>query len=418
MLTSKKIESYGPWIIVLMALSLFAKESITTIFYMLAIVWSLLFVFMKKQQIARKNFGFVLMPFLLYFLLGVVGLLVNSESNLNYQTRLLPFLFISLFALIFTINKGFKNKFLQFFVIGNIALLGILDLWAIYDMVSENSLYVNINGREYYRFLYTRFTGGDYFSHIYLSAYTVFSLTLLFKLESLKKSQRYLASGYLLLHLFMMGSRAVVIALLIASFAILLISAFRNRKHLAKLVVFIAVVLGLFSSAYIFRDTVLFNRYSQVFEWTEKRDLLLQRNNSINKRVKIYVIGSSFFGTKSFEIDGTGIVDKAIAEQYQSKFKESFSFKTETYNAHNQYIHNFIDWGYLGILILILLLFFLVKQASMQGSTPLLFFWIFFTFLLLMESVLIRQRGILLFAFASSLTMTNYELAKRKCLEK
>ncbi|WP_425235169.1 O-antigen ligase family protein [Ulvibacterium sp.] len=381
---------------------------------MLAIVWGIPYIISKKLRTLPKKFGHGQLPFILYFLLGIVGLLVNADSNLDYQTRLIPFLFVPLFAIIFMTNEKFKKKFLQFFIVGCIALLVFLDLWAIYDMVSERSLYVKINGRMYYRFLYTRYTGGGYFSHIYLSSYSVFSIVALFLLKNVNKSPKYFAAIYLLLHLFMLGSRAVVIALLLAGFAQLAISAFKSRKHFLRLIIFTGIVLGLFTSAYIFRDTVLFNRYSQVFEWTEKRDLLLERNNSINKRVKIYVIGASFFDTKSFEIDGTGIVDKAIANRYESTFKDYFSFKTETYNAHNQYIHNFVDWGYLGIFLLISLLFVLFKQASIPGSAPLLFFWIFFVFLLLMESVLIRQRGILLFVFASSLTMANYHLDKRK----
>ena len=201
----------------------------------------------------------------------------------------------------------------------------------------------------------------------------------------------------------MMGSRAVVIAMLFAAILYLTIASVRNKKFIKFLLSFFAIVMLLFSVAYIFRDTVFFNRYSQVYEWYENKDLLLKRNTSINKRFKIYVIGGSFFSEKTFSIDGTGIVEDEIQKKYNTSFSDDFSFRTETYNAHNQYINNFIDWGYLGILVLLLMLVLIIKICLQQKLYWVAYFWLFFVFLLTMESVLIRQRGILLFVLFFSL---------------
>ena len=113
-----------------------------------------------------------------------------------------------------------------------------------------------------------------------------------------------------------------------------------------------------------------------------------------------------FFSTKSFEINGTGIVDQSIERRYNEMFKNSFGFNTETYNSHNQYINNFIDWGYLGVLLLIILLGILVRRSILSKAYWLAFFWIFFAFLLMMESALIRQRGIMLFVILGGITLS------------
>lgn len=393
----------------LLALSLFAKESITTFIFIGFVVLLAVQVVVDPEKrglyfSTRKNRFVVVLA--IYFFLGLLGVLLNPESKVGYLTRLAPFLLASFLIFHNQSSKKSFSIFIRAFILGNLLLLLSLDFLAIYDMVKDNSLFVELGDKKYYRFLYTRYTKGDYFSHIYLSTYTLLTLVLTHQFNYMSKKAKWILTVYLLIHLFMMGSRAVVISLIAASLLFLVIASIRKAKYLKYLLTLLLGLLLLFGTAYIFKDTIFFNRYSQVYEWYGKRDKVLERNYSINKRLKIYIIGSSFFKTKSIEIEGTGIVDQEIEKRYHERFKDSFNFKTETYNAHNQYIHNFIDWGYLGILVLLLLLYFLIHDAARKKYFWILFFWLFFTILLGMESFLIRQRGIMLFIIFGSLLIS------------
>ncbi len=394
---------------VLVAATLFAKESFNSFFFISFIFFVALQIFMngKKRKLYFKTLSnrFVLL-LIIYFLLGLVGLYLNPNSKENYLIRLLPFLLASF---VMTYNRTSNHNFLFFikaFILGNLVLLLVLDFWAIYDMIKNHSLFVEVEGRQFYRFLYTRYTDVEYFNHIYLSVYTLLTLVLIHQFNFLHKTAKWVLTLYLLLHIFMMGSRAVVISIIVASILFLVIASVMKVRFLKYLLSLVLGLLLLFGAAYLFKDTILFNRYSQVYEWYDNSDKVLERNYSINKRIKIYIIGSSFFKTKSFEITGTGIVDQQIETRYNEMFKDSFNFETETYNAHNQYIHVFIDWGYLGVLVLVLLLYFLIKDAYRKKYLWILFFWLFFLILLSMESFLIRQRGIMLFVLFGSLLIS------------
>ena len=379
-------------------LALFAKESIGTFCFIAFAFFALLFL-IKYREKNHFDTIFISITVLMvaYFTLGIIGVIVNGESSTAYLVRLVPFCVAPILLLYFRLQQQHIVTFSKLFLAGNLILLLALDFYAIVEMVAEGSLYVTQGNYKFYRFMYTRYTTGEYFSHIYLSAYSFLSLILIMQYAPFQRKINHILIGYLLVHLFMMGSRAVVIAMLCAAILYLTIAAIRDRKYVKYLLSFFGIVLVLFSVAYVFKDTVFFNRYSQVYEWYENKDLLLKRNTSVNKRFKIYVIGASFFSEKSFSIDGTGIVENKIQQRYKTSFSDEFSFKTETYNAHNQYFNNFIDWGYTGILILLLLLILIVQITLKQKLYWIAYFWLFFAFLLTMESVLIRQRGILLF---------------------
>lgn len=395
---------------ILTMFALFAKENTSTIIF-IAFTISIITVLIKNRKIiAKKNIKLtIIILFCIYFLIGVCGIIINSKSSTNYLTRLVPFIISPLILLYFNqIKLNQKKAFLKAFVLGNLLLLLVLDLWALKDIIANKSLFVIQGGREYYRFLYTRYTNPDYFNHIYLSLYSFLSGILLFQFNLTSNKTKWFLSGYFLIHLFMMGSRAIIISILFGAIFYLIVSSFINKKNIKYLVVFSTVIISLISTTYLFKDTLFFNRYAQVFEWYNNKDIILERNYSINNRIKIYMIGMSASVNHNGGIRGTGIADKVIKNTYELSFKDKFPLKTKTYNAHNQYINNFIDWGYVGVIALIWLLIIINKRCFKQHLFWVGYFWICFAILLLMESVLFRQRGILLFIIFYSL-FTQYK---------
>lgn len=378
---------------------LFLKENISAILFIGFIFFSLVNLIEKKKKniILQRTSKIIIVLMVAYFLIGVTGVIINPESKKNYLTRLLPFLFSPFLFYIFQDLRNKNMLFIKCFVLGNIILLVFLDISAIIDMITNQSLFIVKEGREYYRFLYTRYTNPNYFNHIYLSLYTFFSAILIYQFKLTTSRLKWITLTYFFIHLFMIGSRAMIISILFGSLIYLFILAIIKKKHLKYLFIYIFCIASLFSITYVFKDTLLFNRYSQVFEWYGKRDNILERNYSINNRIKIYILGASVINEGNGGIQGTGIAEEKIKNTYSKKFKNEFPFKTKTYNTHNQFINNYIDWGYAGLITLSLLLILVIKQAIEKQNYALAFFWISFTLLLMMECILYRQRGIMLF---------------------
>jgi hypothetical protein len=392
----KQIISYAE--ILLMA-SFFLKENLNSLAIILFSLLILVQCIVIKGYIAFKKAIVIGLPLILYYLLSLIGIFVNQDSNNDYLVRLLPFLVSPIF-IYYHVSSGSKKTAINFFLLANVLFLIFLDILAIKDMIIANSLFIVEEGGKNYRFLYTRFTG-NYFNHIYLSTYSLFSIALLFQFKIVKTNfLRNLLAAYLLLHIALLGSRAVVIGILIASLFSFIALSILDKKNLKYLLGLLVAFLIASSVIYSYRNTLLMNRYAQAFEWWENKELILKRDYSINNRAKLYVIGFSMFeDLDRYDINGTGLAPNEIKRKYSSEFKDEFILKTITYNAHNQFINNFIDWGILGILLLCYLLFMTVKVSFANKLNWIAFFWLSFCIILMMESFLIRHRGIVFFVF-------------------
>ncbi len=384
---------------ILFMASFFLKENLNSMALILFSSSIFALCILKKDFSSLRQAFVIGLPLVLYFVIAFIGFYTNKDSSSGYFLRLVPFLISPLFIYYYRSSDS-KKTIITAFLVANVLCLLFLDILAMKDMLIAKSFFVVEQGRENYRFLYTRFTG-DYFNHIYLSTYSLFSLVLLlqFKLVNNKILRLALAS-YFILHIAFLGSRAVVIGILLASFLSIVALSILDKKNLKYLLVLLAAFLVTTSVVYTFKNTLLMNRYAQAFEWWKNKDLLLKRDYSINNRAKLYLIGFSMFeDLERYDINGTGIASREIEAKYLSDFAEKFNFNTITYNAHNQFINNFIDWGILGVLLLCYLLFLAVKKAYENKLNWIGFFWLSFCIILMMESVLIRHRGIIFFVF-------------------
>src|SRR5690606_37704802 len=165
MINSSKIERILFLLSVGVMFSLYFKENLNSLFLIAFSVVLIVQMLNRNQFPLQKEQLVISVPMIIYLLLAVVGSFVDNGSNLNYVVRLIPFAMTPLFIYYFSsIKIKLKLELVGSFIIGNLILLFVLDLLAIYDMVKNNSLFVELEGRNYYRFLYSRFTL-DYFNH-------------------------------------------------------------------------------------------------------------------------------------------------------------------------------------------------------------------------------------------------------------
>ncbi len=385
---------------VLLVATLFLKENINSIAIILTSLLIFLCIVRKGDFRSFTHKGILKqgLPLVLYFVLAVAGWLINQDSNGNYAMRLLPFLIAPLFLYYFYYFRESRAVIARYFIAATLVFLVFLDFQAIQDMIVAHSVYVVQEGRTYYRFMYTRFTGA-YFNHIYLSTYILMAIFLVLQFKTFRK--KYIRAGILCffaVHLLLLSSRAVIIAVLLGGFLVLAYVSFRNPRNVKYLILLITGLAAATLIVYSFRDSLLLNRYSQAFELYKHQDRILQRNYSINNRIKVYIIGAALLSEpRLYGINGTGLSYDIIREKYNSAFREEFPFETSTFNTHNQYINNFIDWGLLGLFIMAYMLYLPVTSAFKRKQYWLLTFWLSFLFILAMESFLIRHRGIVFF---------------------
>ncbi len=385
---------------VLLVATLFLKENINSMAIILVSILILILIIKKAgyKSFSDKEMLWYGLPLVLYFVLAITGLLLNQNSNGTYVLRLVPFLIAPLLLYAFQKFPESRDVVIRYFIAATVVFLLFLDLLAIRDMLLSHSLYVVHEGRTYYRFMYTRFTG-EYFNHIYLSTYILMAIFLVLQFKSFRR--KYIRLGILCFfacHLLLLSSRAVIIAVLLGGFLVLTYISIRDRRKVKNLILLIAGLAAAVLLVYAFRNTLLLNRYSQAFELYEHQDRILQRNYSINNRIKVYIIGASLLSEpRLYGINGTGLSYDIIRDKYNTTFREEFPFETSTFNTHNQFINNFIDWGIPGLVFTAFLLYRPVATAYKRKQYWLLTFWLSFVFILAMESFLIRHRGIVFF---------------------
>jgi O-antigen ligase len=103
---------------------------------------------------------------------------------------------------------------------------------------------------------------------------------------------------------------------------------------------------------------------------------------------------------------GTGATKKHVLRFYEKEgLSKAIKYK---YNAHNQFIQFFIANGLLGVFCFLLCIVLPLKLALSSKDWIFVSFIFVFFFTSLVESTLLRQKGIVFFALFNSLLIANF----------
>ena len=137
-------------------------------------------------------------------------------------------------------------------------------------------------------------------------------------------------------------------------------------------------------------------------------DRITKFNQSIANRIELNKVGTELVVKKVILGYGAGNVDVKLKKEYERLgIREAFS---QNYNIHNQYLQSLLATGLGGFGLLMALIVFTLKFAKNRMFAFLLLsqFLIFF----MIESVLVRQKGIV--AFITWLLFISLYLHKEK----
>lgn len=230
---------------------------------------------------------------------------------------------------------------------------------------------------------------GKYSIHpLYASIFVIISLIFSIPIHEKSKTKStklfVLLSAIFLIVILLLLSRksAILITCLIFT-----VSFFKRGK--GKHITYFFIALIIFSLLIYIIDP-LWLRFSELI------DTILQLNQSStgSTYTRINIFNCSFDAIKNAPFFGYGIGD--VKEVLTACFLEN---KSAYYNTHNQFLGAWLSAGFFGITSLIVMFFYGFRSAIKHGNLIHTFILFLFLSMALVENILERQDGILLFSF-------------------
>ena len=121
--------------------------------------------------------------------------------------------------------------------------------------------------------------------------------------------------------------------------------------------------------------------------------------NSSSVRLAIYRCSFNKVLEKPIFGYGWGRGNDALRDCFEEEF---YPLASDDYNSHNQYLGYLLDGGLLAGMILIHFVVYFFRKAIIRKDITMAAIVLFYAIIMLMENILVRQAGIILFIFIFS----------------
>lgn len=363
--------------------------------------------FYKKKRIDYKWLiinSSLYLTYLLFFLFsnnrGEIGRLLETSLSI----LIMPIIF-NVFISDIRFNKQLKIKFYNFFIFSSFVFSLIILSAIIFD-----------NSTIYYSNWYTNKARTIIENYpvigqhpIYASLF--FSISILFatdvvknfNLKGFKLRIYYFSIFFNIILLLFFLSKGVILALLVTLFSLFFLTSKWSKKK----------TLILLSSIILISCLFLFNRRMNELinlDTYKKVDI----NYSTGLRVGIYKCVFDLIPEKWIMGYGPGNTQQVLDSCYATK---STLLLEKTYNSHNQYFDVLLKTGIFGFLVFIYFLRISYIRAKNNNNFIATYIILFFSIVLFIENLLLRQTGVILFYFFItffSKFINNHNLEKYK----
>lgn len=353
------------------------------------------FKYWKSEVIKGYRWAFVLTSM---YLLHVVYLFFTPKQFLpNLNTMLEGYASMLLLPFVFTLinpeTKKIIHRSLLWFVLANVisCLIGNIYYLAVHNNFSD------IPGHVLYRQLFESATG---IHPTYMGMFLCFSVCILFLNDRWKRNLRnwvivvvYLIFFVLLLALFPKTP-------MIAMGLVVIYWAWLYRKQKDKLFPLLGALAIAIIIAWLFIPFAgqRLDEFSTVWKNHTAHSLI---DNSVNMRKLIWKIDWSILKKNWITGVGPGQIINELTTQYMF-YSIVMHFPLGVYNTHNQYIHFWICFGVLGLVLFLLILFVHYRKAVKLNSALYISLLILLTICFFTENVLARQYGVIFYALFTS----------------
>lgn len=381
------------WLLILTAVSLvFPDYSLVSKFMILLAIYWLFFYnsLQEKIWLLKQNW----LPFLsvsFLFWIAVIGMIYshNLRGAIHDLILKLPFLLLPL--IIFSSKNiiGFKTVYKYFsFTVLFVSISSIFQALILKYLYETDYMY-------YQEFSFFTNKHPTYFGLMLVLAF------IYFLIDVLKNKQlnfiNLLALFFLLITLFINANRmSLIIVFLDALF--LSWYGFSGQKKWLSVFLLLLLSLGM-TQTHFFQNRILPS-------FNQKDGDLVKRIRNANLVIKTiqnqnFLIGR---GTESNRDD--------LYQRYKQAGAK-IAYK-EKYNAHNQFLETTLDFGFLGLLVLLIFMGYHLYRIIKHKQIAFLVIYLSIVAFMFTESILERQVGIILFALFLSLILREMNPSKHK----
>lgn len=343
----------------------------------------------KKGSFDLKTANLFLVAF--FAIIFIRELLVDWNESLGIIINYIPFLGIPV-IISFQAKKLKKITpvVLKVFLVGCLLNVSINLSYAVYRGIIENEQGIN-----FWYFTYEFLSEPFGIQPIYLGLFYVFGILILNHFKSETTNSYFYNATILILTLgiFLLSARIAILCLiLLIPLQLLLIKKLSVRN--------ILILISIFGIAFLFaiQNPVVKNRIFKVtkegnfYSGTSLRSAIWESAYNVSKNNLVWGLGEKK-------------ADLLMVEAY--KDKELKVPVQQRYHSHNQYLQTLVQYGIIGLLVLLGALFWPMIKV-LRKSDYLGFLWLLlFSISAVTESVFTRQWGILSFAFFTSLLLLN-----------
>jgi len=375
------------------------------------ILWAIFWIIENYDRtgefkLINKHYKYLFFSFLLYYSWQLIGLLYTADIEMglsNLFGRLSLIIFPTVLIFPGETIKAKINQLLKVFALSAMVYLIFCYLYALYRSVNVESgiLIFNPHPEEFWL---NYFYGEELLLKIHPSYFSLYTLLAFFiSLESFFASENsvkqkffwLLVSVFFIISIYLISSRAGIIAGIISIPVYLIIKLRHLRKSKHSWIFIVLIVL-------IIIPLVLKN---QRMDYFFGKLLNTKVNYERKDDPRILIWKSSFNLIKENFVLGVGIGDvrTELTKKYLSIGEEKLA--EERLNAHNQFLEVLIENGIIGFIIFLCMLFLILRISFVRKNLLLLSFLIliivFFTF----ETVLYRLAGVTFFSIFSGLVI-------------
>ena len=345
------------------------------------------------------------------YILHIIGLLYTSNfkyAGLDLEIKL-PLLIIPLTLFSEkTIETNDIKKIFQFFTLGNLVTILYCSIYAVYSYGQTNSISVF-----FYNNL-SRFMHPSYFS-MYLGFNVIIvlqSITALTKNKHVNKkkiSYLFILCTVFLIFITLLSSKAGILIVGICSIIITIREIFKRKFYLV--IYFTSILSILIFILLTNQNTTTSKRFTEAKNEliTNKSKKPEEKVGSSDTRMEVWKASTQLLKNHYLIGVGTGDVKDELIKQYK---KNNFILGVQNnFNCHNQFLQFFLIIGIIGLVIFTLIIIISIVSGIQSKNSILLYFLIFITLNMLMESILESKAGVEFYAFfLPFLVKNNYKI--------
>lgn len=360
-----------------------------TPFFVLAIIFGVINIFITDKTRVGENKVLLIFPF--YFLILLLSLLYTTQfsDGIDLIIRSLSLLLFPIIFLFVKEDASSVGKLFDFLLYGLVFSFFINLILVVYSVV-DGAMVMEMNFWDGISIYWKQFMNEQFSELInpsYVSLYILLVLSYYIKKE-LNNIWRLLTVLILFIYLYLLASEAAYYTLFIMAVLLVWKVKDRSKRYLLVLTVILGTIVFINNPHFLKEPTLNSVSVGSI----DRADLpITEKDRWLAWKAAIQVIEEA-------PLLGYGIGDakEVLIDKYKELGPLYESHVKYRYNAHNQFLQTWLETGVLGVFMLIFIFTWLAFYMRRSFNEFAVFLALFLA--LLFESMLVRFNGVVFFS--------------------